>query len=290
MVERFLNGYANAFQRWMPAPLSIAVLLTGLAALLALRDATASDVLGAWTQGMWSPGLIRFGFQAMFMLVLGHVLALAPPVMKALGRGVNWVVKDARWVASKVALLSMGLGWLNWGLGLIGGAILVKGVMDEYRRRGGKSPVHLGVLGAAGYSGMLIWHGGLSGSAPLKVAEKGHLQELIGEASWALDLPDSIGLRETVFSSWSLALTATVALLTVALFAWLGRTVKSNKAVPDAHAVNVVVGQRASILVICGSAGPRPLAVGHHRPCLHRRCCLVGLLRSSCARAQIHYT
>jgi len=56
MVERFLNGYANAFQRWMPAPLSIAVLLTGLAALLALRDATASDVLGAWTQGMWSPG------------------------------------------------------------------------------------------------------------------------------------------------------------------------------------------------------------------------------------------
>jgi len=248
MVERFLNGYANAFQRWMPAPLSIAVLLTGLAALLALRDATASDVLGAWTQGMWSPGLIRFGFQAMFMLVLGHVLALAPPVMKALGRGVNWVVKDARWVASKVALLSMGLGWLNWGLGLIGGAILVKGVMDEYRRRGGKSPVPLGVLGAAGYSGMLIWHGGLSGSAPLKVAEKGHLQELVGEASWALALPDSIGLRETVFSSWSLALTATVALLTVALFAWLGRTVKSNKAVPDAHAVNVSLDKEQASL------------------------------------------
>jgi len=95
---------------------------------------------------------------------------------------------------------------------------------------------------------MLIWHGGLSGSAPLKVAEKGHLQELVGEASWALALPDSIGLRETVFSSWSLALTATVALLTVALFAWLGRTVKSNKAVPDAHAVNVSLDKEQASL------------------------------------------
>ena len=232
MVDRFLNGYARAFQRWMPTPLSIAVLLTGLAAALALRDSAASDVLGAWVQGMWSPGLIRFGFQAMFMLVLGHVLALAPPVMRALGRGVAWVVKDARWVAGKVALLSMGLGWLNWGLGLIGGAILVRGVMDEYRNRGGQSPIHLGVLGAAGYAGMLVWHGGLSGSAPLKVAENGHLQELVGQADWAQSLPNSIGLRETVFSSWSLTLTAVVAVLTVALFAWLGRTVKSNGPVP----------------------------------------------------------
>jgi len=79
---------------------------------------------------------------------------------------------------------------------------------------------------------MLVWHGGLSGSAPLKVAENGHLQELVGQADWAQSLPNSIGLRETVFSSWSLTLTAVVAVLTVALFAWLGRTVKSNGPVP----------------------------------------------------------
>lgn len=228
MVDRFLNGYARAFQRWMPTPLSIAVLLTGLAAGLALRSASPEEVLGAWSQGMWSPGLIRFGFQAMFMLVLGHVLALAPPVMRALGHGVQWIVKNPRWIAAKVALLSMGLGWLNWGLGLVGGAILVRGVMDEFRANSGKRPVHLGVLGAAGYSGMLVWHGGLSGSAPLKVAEVGHLKELVGNAPWASDLPVSIGLRETVFSSWSLMLTAAVFLTTVCLFMWLGSKVSAQ--------------------------------------------------------------
>ena len=228
MVDRFLNGYARAFQRWMPTPLSIAVLLTALAASLALRDASSDEVLGAWSQGMWSPGLIRFGFQAMFMLVLGHVLALAPPVMRALGHGVNWIIKYPQWIAPKVALLSMGLGWLNWGLGLVGGAILVRGVMDEFRSRGGERPVHLGVLGAAGYSGMLVWHGGLSGSAPLKVAETGHLAELVGNAPWASELPDAIGLRETIFSSWSLMLTTAVICTTVFLFMWLGRKVTAQ--------------------------------------------------------------
>ena len=48
---------------------------------------------------------------------------------------------------------------------------------------------------------MLVWHGGLSGSAPLKVAEAGHLQELVGGADWATALPEAIGLRETVFST-----------------------------------------------------------------------------------------
>lgn len=214
----------------MPTPLSIAVFLTGLAALLAARSADATEVLGAWVNGLWNPSLIRFGFQAMFMLVLGHVLALAPPVTKALDRAVQWTVRDARWVASKLALVSMALGWLNWGLGLVGGAILVRGVMDFYRQREGNSPVHWGVLGAAGYSGMLVWHGGLSGSAPLKVAESGHLQELVGTAEWATELPASIGLRETVFSSWSLALTAAVAIATVATFAWLGRNVRPENA------------------------------------------------------------
>ena len=82
-LERALDAYAQGFQRWLPSPFSIAVLLTLLAALLALRQASATEVVDAWTQGLWNPDLIRFGFQAMFMLVLGHVLALAPPVLSA---------------------------------------------------------------------------------------------------------------------------------------------------------------------------------------------------------------
>lgn len=219
-MNRLLDAYAAAFQRWMPTPMSIAVLLTFLTAGLGLMFSGPSEVLGVWVEGLWNPGLIRFGFQAMFMLVLGHVLALSPPVLGLLARFVRWILAQPAWAAPKLALLAMGLGWLNWGLGIVGGAILVRGVMQATRDVPGRKS---GVLGAAGYAGMLVWHGGLSGSAPLKVAELGHLQDLAGEAAWGATLMDTIGLRETIFSSWSLILTFSVATATVFVFYLLGR-------------------------------------------------------------------
>ena len=106
-LERALDAYARGFQRWLPSPFTIAVMLTALAGCLALREATPHEVLDAWAQGLWNPGLIRFGFQAMFMLVLGHVLALAPPVLKALRRAIDWIVLTPAHAPAKVALLSM---------------------------------------------------------------------------------------------------------------------------------------------------------------------------------------
>lgn len=150
------------------------------------------------------------------MLVMGHVLALAPSVLKLLDRAVNWILRTPFLAATKVALLSMGLGWLNWGLGLVGGALLVRGVLD---RRADAVGLHPGVLGAAGYTGLLVWHGGLSGSAPLKVAEKGHVAEL---APHLTGLPDSIGLMDTVFSTWGVVVTVGVAISVLLVFIWLG--------------------------------------------------------------------
>ena len=230
-IERALNAYARAFQRWLPSPFAIAVVLTFLAAGLALSSATPSDVVGAWTTGLWNPGLLRFGFQAMFMLVLGHVLALAPPVLRGLNRAVCWVTLTPRFAPAKVALLSMVLGWLNWGLGLVAGAILVRGVLDEMHKpqaSAGLRSLSQGMLGAAGYTGLLVWHGGLSGSAPLKVAEAGHLASLVPQAAWAPLLPETISLTETVFAPWSLMVTGAVVAAVVALFGWLGGRVKGG--------------------------------------------------------------
>ena len=182
-------------------------------------------------QGLWNPGLLRFGFQAMFMLVLGHVLALAPPVLRGLNRAVRWVTLTPRFAPAKVALLSMVLGWLNWGLGLVAGAILVRGVLDEMHKpqaSAGLRSLSQGMLGAAGYTGLLVWHGGLSGSAPLKVAEAGHLASLVPQAPWAPLLPETISLTETVFAPWSLMVTGAVVAAVVALFAWLGGRVKGG--------------------------------------------------------------
>jgi short-chain fatty acids transporter len=230
-LQRALNAYARGFQMWLPSPFAIAVLLTGVAGLLALRSASPIEVLDAWVDGLWNPGLIRFAFQAMFMLVLGHVLALAPPVLRALEKAVDWVVWAPENAPAKVALLSMVLGWLNWGLGLIAGAILVRGVLDRRRREAEDSRlarVSAGLLGAAGYTGLLVWHGGLGGSAPLKVAESGHLASLVPNASWASELPEALTLSQTALSGWSQAVTWTVVSAVVVLFAWLGRKVTSE--------------------------------------------------------------
>ena len=57
--------------------------------------------------------------------------------------------------------------WLNWGFGLIVGALLAK----EVARR--VNDVDYPLLIASAYSGFVIWHAGLSGSIPLQMAAEG---------------------------------------------------------------------------------------------------------------------
>ena len=54
---------------------------------------------------------------------------------------------------------------------------------------------------------MMVFHGGLSGSAPMKVATKGHLKN---DITTGLDItgPDMIPLAETIFSSMNLYISA----------------------------------------------------------------------------------
>ena len=47
------------------------------------------------------------------------------------------------------------LGWLNWGLGLVAGALVARAVID-------RGVTNKGLVGAAGYMGLLIWHSGIS--------------------------------------------------------------------------------------------------------------------------------
>ena len=64
----------------------------------------------------------------------------------------------------------------------ISAAFLAREVATQARARGLK--LHYPLIGAAAYTAQLIWHGGLSGSAPLKVNEANHfLSDLIGKVS-----------------------------------------------------------------------------------------------------------
>ncbi|MEM6272028.1 MAG: TIGR00366 family protein [Bacteroidota bacterium] len=189
---------------YLPSPFSLAILLTVVTFVLAAaltEPETGPEapghfwqLLGHWEAGFWS--LLTFAMQMMLMLVLGHVLALTRPVRKLVDRALVFC-RDSATAALTVTLLTVAVALFNWGLGLIFGAILARKV-GEYATRN-RIPINYPLIGAAGYSGLMVWHGGISGSAPLKVAEAGH--QFV-----ALTGGDPIPVTETLLSGMNLVL------------------------------------------------------------------------------------
>ena len=184
-LQRLGNRLSGLAQRYVPQPFVLALVLTTASLVLGLFH-TGFDterVLRAWWdgdgsgRGFWS--LLGFGMQMCLILVTGHALATSPPAARALHGLAGWCRSPAPAVVL-VAVGAMLLAWLNWGLGLIGGALLAREAAQHLQRRG--VCVHYPLLAAAGYTGLLVWHGGLSGSAPLKVTLQADQVEVLGPA------------------------------------------------------------------------------------------------------------
>ena len=215
---------------WVPSPLAIALGLTAVTAVAAcVVGADVETVAMSWRDGLWNRPLLVFAFQAAFMLVLGHALALSPAVDRGVQRAVNLAGTTNARAAAVVAVVACVAGWINWGLGLIVGAVLARKVGERATERG--LPLHYGLIGAAGYSGLMVWHGGLSGSAPIKVAEAGHLADLAAIAG--IDpvlLPATLPLGLTVFSAQNLLTTAALIAAVAGTAAFLGRRLDRQSA------------------------------------------------------------
>ncbi|GIR58884.1 MAG: hypothetical protein CM15mP65_14650 [Crocinitomicaceae bacterium] len=61
-----------------------------------------------------------------------------------------------------------------------------------------KLPLNAGLIGAAGYCGLMVWHGGISGSSLIKIAEPGHLATLVSP-QYEHQVPHLIDFKSTVF-------------------------------------------------------------------------------------------
>ena len=209
------QSFGQFFKRYMPSPLSLAVILTLITMVLALLFGEFSNdlskpeaLLQSWYQGIWNPPLLVFMVQMLLILVLGHTLALAPAVSRMIDALTN-LGRNAALAAATVCFFTLVMAFINWGLGLIFGAILARKMGEKLSAR--KIPFNFSVLGAAGYAGFMIWHGGISGSAPLKVVEKGHIASLmsgIAPTDQLARLPDNIAFSETIFGSMNLSATA----------------------------------------------------------------------------------
>ncbi|WP_431125191.1 short-chain fatty acid transporter [Flagellimonas flava] len=221
------------FRRYLPSPFTIAILLTMLTMVLAFcftenrsEGSHIVAILSYWEDGVWNNGLLVFAYQMMLILVLGHVLVLSKPMERLILRITKLVTSTSN-AAVLVALPTMLVAFFNWGLGLIFGAILARKV-GEFAQAN-NIPINYPLVGAAGYGGLMIWHGGISGSAPIKVSEAGHLRELMQNVSDnALfdQLPELISTSSTVFNPWNLALFVLVVTAITLTVYYLGKKAK----------------------------------------------------------------
>lgn len=210
---KLIIKFTDLLKKILPSPFSIAVLLTWLTLLLALlltpnkSDSPHFFVLTSyWAKGFWE--LLTFSMQMMLILVLGYVLALTKPVNRLINKLSSNITTTAS-AAFWVTLLTLIFSLINWGLGLIFGAVFARKLAESFSER--KLKFNYPLIGAAGYSGLMIWHGGFSGSAPLKVAEQGH---------FLMDKIGVIPLNETILSPMNIAISI-VLLVTLPLIMML---------------------------------------------------------------------
>ena len=210
----------RVFKALLPAPFTIAVVLTlvtfVLAYFLSPIQETPLSLLNYWEKGLWNSPLLVFAVQMMLMLVLGHVLALTKTVSHWIDK-VTLFCSNTAQAAAWVTLLTLLVSFFNWGLGLVFGAIFARKVGEHATKN--NIPLNYPLIGAAGYSGLMVWHGGISGSAPIKIAEKGHfLEEKMGVISQS----------ETIFSTMNISISLVLLIVLPSLMYILGKKSESK--------------------------------------------------------------
>ncbi len=198
MFKKFTNGCVHVVNRWLPDPFLFAVILSIVvfAAAILTTDLTPVQTLAAWggNDGFW--GLLSFSMQMALVLVLGSAMASAPICKKALGAIAN-LAHSKRSAIIVTTFVSTICCWLNWGFGLVAGALLAKEIARRVR------DVDYRLLIASAYSGFVVWHAGLSGSIPLSMVEGKDFDGVVYQA----------GLEESIFHPANLAIVLIILVL-----------------------------------------------------------------------------
>ena len=201
-----------------------------------VKEVSASkgvQILDFWYDGLWNSGGLEFAMQMMLMLVLGHVLALSGPVDRILNRLTPLCDSTAKAVLY-VTFFTVFVSLINWGLGLIFGAIFARKVGEFAQKNLIK--INYGIVGAAGYSGLMVWHGGISGSALTKVSDPGHLASLTSNENVLAKLPDALPFTETVFSGMNVVVSIALLLMLPISMYLMGKKLKGE--VPKLEKIN----------------------------------------------------
>ncbi|WP_347548859.1 short-chain fatty acid transporter [Pseudalkalibacillus hwajinpoensis] len=194
MLKASIAVSNRIMQRYLPDPFLFVILLTFVVFGFGLVFTGSSPVqmVQYFGEGFWS--LLAFSMQMVLVLVTGYVLASSPLFKKGLGSLAAFAKTPGQAIVY-VTIVSLMASWINWGFGLVIGALYAKELARKVEK------VDYRLLIASAYSGFLVWHGGLAGSIPLTIATPGHFTE------------EAIGListNETIFSAFNLVIVASL--------------------------------------------------------------------------------
>jgi short-chain fatty acids transporter len=194
MIKKLTNALVKMVKKYLPNPFVFALILTVIVFFLGIfyTDFGPVQMLDFWYNGYFS--LLKFTMQMVFILITGYALAKSPVVGNMLKK-LALVPKTPVQAIMFTCAVSYACGYLNWGFGLIAGALIAKEIAIQNKGKG----IHYPILIAAAYSGNIVR--GPSTSIPLAIATKGHfLEDVIG----------IIPVSETLYSSWNIIITLTL--------------------------------------------------------------------------------
>jgi short-chain fatty acids transporter len=203
-VTRLCVRYA---ERYIPDPYLYALILTfvTVAAALAFTPAGPAQIVTAWYDGIWA--ILAFAMQMALILSTGVTLAAAGPVKRLLGKIASIPTHQAG-AAITVFLGGAFASWLNWGFGLVVGALIAREVAKRVR------DTDFGLLVASAYMGNIVWASGLSSSIALATATKGSALNIVEKVTG-----DVAALDRTVFTAYNLVPTILMFCLIPAMLA-----------------------------------------------------------------------
>ena len=205
MLKKVTNFFVSLVQKYLPNPFILAIILTlvvGAWAILA-TDSSVMEVVDYWGHGLWN--LHAFTMQMILLLIFGYALAISEPGNKLIKKLCS-IPKTNVQAVVMTSVIAFAAAYVNWGFGLIAGALIAKNMAKLHYGKG----IHFPLIVAAAYSGNLVR--GPSTSIPLVIATEGHFLE------------DAIGIipvMETLYSPWNLFITIFIVVTVPILYARL---------------------------------------------------------------------
>lgn len=166
MLKKFTNFFVKLVDKYLPDPFLFAIILTFVVYVIAVIFTHQSplEILKYWgnfSSGFWN--LLKFSMQTGCIVVFGSTLAKTQIFNALVNKIVKYATNNKRAIILTVVFSAI-FSWLNYGLGLIAGALLAKAIAKRLKT------IDYRLLIASAYSGYIIWHQGLSGSIPLAIS------------------------------------------------------------------------------------------------------------------------